>query len=181
VAGGLNAGSGRAYRLDPHSLPVRSFAEAGGTAGPAFVIERSRAVVRRAAGDPVTIPVSEYRGVAVRMESTGDNGEVRAHVELLHTDASLTLPLAATDDPYAVYDDWQAWAKTLGLPLVVVGQDGSVSGPLAGMGGIIAARPTPRRRHSYFAARRPRFLTRRKPGAASEPGRIAGREIIARD
>ena len=181
MAGGAIAGSGRLFRLDPQSLPARSFAEAGGAAGPAFVIERGRAIVHRAGGDSVVVPVAEYRGVSVRMESTGDAGAVRAFVELLHADASLTLTLAVTDDPYDIYADWQGWAKTLNLPLLVVGQDGSIGGPLAGMGGIIAARPQPRRRHSYFAARRPRFLTRRKPGAVDSGVRVAGREIIARD
>ncbi len=181
MAGGATAGSGRAFRLDPHTLPVRSFAEAGAATAAAFVIEHTHAVVRRAAGDTVTVPVAEYRGVAVRMESTGDNGEVRAYVELLHADASLTLPLAVTDDPYDIYADWQAWAKALDLPLLVVGQDGSVGGPLAGMGGIIAARPQPRRRHSFFAQRRPRFLARRKAGRPGAAPRVEGREIIARD
>lgn len=178
MAGGATAGS--AYRLDPHALPARGFAT-GGVAGPAFVIEQRRALVRRAAGEPVAVPLSDYRGVAVRMESTGDDGEVRAFVELLHADPSLTLPLAVTDDPYAIAGDWQDWAKALNLPLLVVGQDGSVGAPLAGMGGVIAARPLPRRRHSYFAGRRPRFLTRRKPGRPGPTQRITGREIIARD
>jgi hypothetical protein len=180
VAGGAIAGSGRVYRLDPHSLPVRGFA-LGGTADPAFTIDRGRAVVRRPSGDPVSVPVSDYRGVAVRMESSGDNGEVRAFVELLHADPSLTLKLAVTDDPYEIAADWQTWARTLSLPLLVVGQDGSVGAPLAGMGGIIAAKPKPRRRHSFFADRRPRFLVRRKTGTLDVSLRIAGREIIARD
>jgi hypothetical protein len=180
VAGGATAGSIRAYRLDPHRLPARGFAT-GGAAGPAFVIEQRRAIVRPAAADAVTVPVTDYRGVAVRMESTGDNGEVRAFVELLHADPSLTLPLAVTDDPYEIAGDWQDWAKTLGLPLLVVGQDGSVGAPLAGMGGIIAARPLPRRRHSFFAGRRPRFLTRRKVGHVDAALRVEGREIIARN
>ena len=182
MAGGAIAGSGRAYRLDPHTLPARSFAQAGGAAGTAFVIERERAIVRRApSGDSVSVPVGDYRGVAVRMESTGTNGEVRAYVELLHADPSLTLPLAITDDPYDIARDWQAWARALNLPLLVVGQDGSVGATLSGMGGIIAARPMPRRRHSFFTRRRPRFLTRRKVGRANTPARIEGREIIARD
>lgn len=182
MAGGATVGSGRAYRLDPHTLPARGFATVGGAAGAAFTIERERAVVRRApSGDPVSVPVAEYRGVAVRMESTGDDGEVRAYVELLHADASLTLPLAATDDPYEIAGDWQAWARALNLPLLVVGQDGSIGTTLAGMGGIVAARPLPRRRHSFFAKRRPRFLARRKVGRIDSAIRIAGREIIARD
>lgn len=180
MAGGATAGSGRVFRLDPHQLPVRGFSPSG-AADPAFVIDRGRALVRRPSGDAVSVPVAEYRGVAVRMESTGDNGEVRAFVELLHTDPSLTLPLAVTDDPYEIAADWQTWARTLSLPLLIVGQDGSIGAPLAGMGGILAAKPKPRRRHSFFADRRPRFLVRRKVGRLDVSLIIDGREIIARD
>lgn len=181
MSGGAFAGSSRVYRLDPHSLPVRSFAEAGGDSARVFVIERDRAVVRRASGETLTVALRDYRGVAVRMEPVGNTGAVRAWVELLHQDTSLTLPLAETDDPYDIYADWQGWAKTLNLPLLIVGQDGSVKGPLAGMGGVIAARTVPRRRHSFFAKRRPRFLTRRKTGSSEGLAHVAGREIIARD
>ena len=136
--------------------------------------------MRRAAGDTVTVPVAEYRASPCAWNRPATPARC-AHVELLHADASLTLTLAVTDDPYDIYADWQAWAKALGLPLLVVGQDGSVGGPLAGMGGIIAARPQPRRRHSFFAQRRPRFLARRKAGSPGAAPRIEGREIIARD
>jgi hypothetical protein len=45
----------------------------------------------------------------------------------------------------------------------------------------MVAMPKPRRRHSYFAARRPRFLVRRKVGVRSAAARLdAAREIIAR-
>jgi hypothetical protein len=46
---------------------------------------------------------------------------------------------------------------------------------------MIVARPKPRRRHSYFAKRRPRFLTRRKVGHLDAVRVVFGREIIARD
>lgn len=182
MGGGASAGTSRATRLDPANLPARSFP--AGNTGPAFVIDRDRAVVRRAEGGSetlFTVPVASYRGVAVRMESTGGNGEVRAFVELLHSDPSLTLPLAVTDEPYDIEDDWRAWGAALDLPLLVIGQDGSVAAPLSGpVRGIAMASAKPRRRHSYFAARRPRFLTRRKVGRTGEPARIEGREIIAR-
>jgi hypothetical protein len=184
VAGGATAGSSRTYRLDPHTLPARSFPSSG-VAGPAFVIDRDRAVVRRSAIAGVamlTVPVAAYRGVAVRMESTGDTGEVCAFIELLHAEPSLTLTLAITDEPYDIEDDWRAWGAALKLPLLVVGQDGSVAAPLAGPYPSIAVAPAkPRRRHSFFAARRPRFLARRKVGRSAAGVRVDGREIIARD
>ncbi|NKF31787.1 hypothetical protein HER21_35720, partial [Pseudomonas sp. BGM005] len=39
----------------------------------------------------------------------------------------------------------------------------------------------PRRRHSYFANRRPRFLVRRTTGQLGVAMRIEGKEIIARN
>ena len=177
----VTVGSGRCFRLDPFVLPA-----AGATSnGEAFVIERDRARICRTftANGPtmeVAVPLSAYRGVAVRMESTGDNGEVRAFIQLLHTDTALTVTLAESDMPENLAADWQAWGRTLGLPLLVVGQDGSIGEPLAGHG-LNAARPKPRRYHSYFAKRRPRFLTRRKTGVSNNVERIRGREIIARN
>ena len=38
----------------------------------------------------------------------------------------------------------------------------------------------PRRRHSYFADRRPRFLVRRSTGSLGMSMKIEGKEIIAR-
>ena len=72
------------------------------------------------------MPVAAYRGVAVRMEPIGDNGDVRVFVELLHADPTLTLPLVVADEPEEIAADWQAWGRALNLPLLVVGQDGTV-------------------------------------------------------
>ena len=182
MAGGATVGSSRAYRLDPHTLPARGSPFGGGVAAAAFIIERDHAIVSRpvTGGGTLTVPLAAYRGVAVRMEAIGDNGDVRAFVELLHADPTLTLQLAMTDDPEEIAGDWQAWGRTLNLPLLIVGQDGSVGAPLA-QTGIRMARPKPRRRHSYFAKRRPRFLTRRKTGRPELMQTLTGREIIARD
>jgi hypothetical protein len=185
VTGGATAGLIPGYRIDPHTLPARNF-PVSGVAGPAFVLDRDRAVVRvtaSAGAAMLTVPVAAYRGVAVRMESTGGNGEVRAFIELLHAEPGLTLTLAVTDEPYDIEDDWRAWGAALKLPLLIVGQDGSVAAPLAGPYPSIAVASTkPRRRHSYFASRRPRFLARRKVGHLTPaPVQVEGREIIARD
>ncbi len=186
MAGEATAGSSRVFRLDPHSLPVHGSAQCGGTADTAFILDRERAIVRRqrhAAVPPLTltVPLMSYRGVAVRIETAGTDGEVRVFVELLHKDPALTLPLIVGDEPEEVAADWQAWGRALGLPLLVIGQDGSVSEPLDDLGGVMAAPPKPRRRHSFFAGRRPRFLTRRKTGHRHPTETLSGREIIARN
>ena len=185
MAGEATAGSGRVYRLDPHTLPVHGSAQSGGIANTAFILERDRAIVQRLrrSGPPLTltVPLESYQGVSVRMEPADAVGQVRVFVELLHKDPALTLPLIVGDEPEDVAADWQAWGRALKLPLLVVGQDGSVSDPLGDLGGIIAAPPRPRRRHSFFAGRRPRFLTRRKTGHSRPTECLAGREIIARN
>lgn len=190
MAGGATVGSSRGFRLDPHTLPARAVPHAGDGAAATFIIERERALIRRAVplaagsvvtGGMISVPVGDFAGVSVRMESTGEHGEVRGYVELLHTDPALTLPLTISDDPEEVAADWQAWSRTLNLPLLIVGQDGTVNAPLANVHGVHMTRAKPRRRHSYFAQRRPRFLTRRKPGRVGEAIRVHGREIIARD
>jgi hypothetical protein len=183
---GASAGSGHSYRLDPAILPVCHAAPAVGSTGEAaFILDRERAVVRRGkrSDSPVmaTVPVASYAGVAVRMKAIGNAGAIRVFVEVLHADPSLTLQLAVADSPEAVAADWQAWGRALDLPLLIVGQDGTVSQPLKEMGGLVVTPPKQRRHHSFFADRRPRFLTRRKTGRDGENEQIAGREIIARD
>ncbi len=184
MAGGATVGSGRHIRLDPHTLPARGFPLFGDAAAATFVIEHDRVVVSLPVGagpaQSVAVPLAAYRGVSVRMEAVGDNGDVRAFVELLHADTTLTLTLATSDAPEELAGDWQAWGRTLGLPLLIVGQDGSVSAPLFGRS-VTMAPPKPRRRYSYFAKRRPRFLTRRKTGRPELMERLTGREIIARN
>jgi hypothetical protein len=178
LASGRSAGSGRAYRLDPFALPARS----GGPG--AFTIERDRVVLVRQGrgGQPavtVSIPVKSYAGVAVRMAATDAAGGIEVVVELLHRDPQLTLPLIVAGEPEDVAADWQAWGRALNLPLLVVEQDGTVRAPLDRVGALVVGEAKPRRRHSFFAGRRPRFLARRKPGRPGVPEVLAGREIIA--
>jgi len=188
VAGGASAGSSRAFRLDPFTLPVRYAATLGSGARRAeatILLDRDEAVVRRTspAGAPLTfrISVKTFDGVAVRMMPVGHDGALEVTVELMHRDPALSLPLMIADDPADVAADWQAWGRTLRLPLLVIGQDGTVSAPVEQLGGVTLRPPKPRRRHSFFADRRPRFLTRRKTGRAGTPEIVTAREIIARD
>jgi hypothetical protein len=188
VAGGASAGSSRAFRLDPFTLPVRYAATLGGGARrteATILLDRDQAVVQRLspAGAPLTfrISVKTFDGVAVRMTPVGHDGAIEVTVELMHRDPALSLPLMIADDPADVAADWQAWGRTLGLPLLVVGQDGTVAAPIERLGGVTLQPPKPRRRHSFFADRRPRFLARRKTGRAGVAEILAGREITAPD
>lgn len=170
-------------RLDPFALPV-SFAEplAGKPPGAATsaVIDVDRVVVTRPLGD-ITLPIKAYRGVAARMAANPATGGIRVVLELNHRDPALTLTLASADDPAELAADWLAWSRALRLPMLIVDHNGVVSRPDDMVGAVKVRLAKPRRMHSYFAARRPRFLARRKTGWAREPEVISGREMIARD
>jgi hypothetical protein len=178
---GATLGSSRASRLDPRSLPASASITSGRAAGTVFTIDGEAATLSRPAhGSRATrVPLTAYRGVAVRMEG-GNAGAVRVFVELLHSEPALTLPLIVADDPTDAAADWQAWGRALKLPLLVVAADGTVSQPLSSLGALTVFPAKPRRRHAFFAERRPRFLARRKPGRRGSLERLSGREIIAR-
>lgn len=172
---GATAGSSRFFRLDPHTLPVRH-ADRGG----AFILDRDRAVVRRdlhGIAATLDVPVTAYRGIAVRMFAEGEDS-LRVVVELMHRDPALTLPLMVADDAEEAAADWIAWGRALGLPLLFVEQDGTVSSP-AGESDTTAI--AARRAGRPFRGRRSRFARRRKTGTFTAIERLEGREIIARD
>ena len=178
----------RCFRIDPATLPVRYSAPIGKGARrveAVIVLDREQAIVRRPSlgGVPLTfrLPVKTFEGVAVAMTPIGEDGDIEVMVELRHRDPALSVPLAVAEDPGEISADWQAWGRTLGLPLLIVGLDGTVEKPVDRIGPLLRHEPKPRRRHSFFAGRRPRFLTRRKTGLQGSIEILSAREIIARD
>jgi hypothetical protein len=181
VIGGATAGSSRNFRLDPCTLPVRSVTAGHGKDRASFFLDRDKAVMQRGSGDNparVAIPIEEYDGVAVRIATVEPT--VRLTLELLHADPELVLPLAIGGETEGMANDWEAWGRELELPLLVVLPDGTVSRYDRASQGVQFGPVKPRRRHSHFVARRPRFLTRRKTGRPGPVERLAFREIIAR-
>ncbi len=169
-------------RLDPFALPV-SFAVpmAGRSPGGAIsaTIDRDQAIVARPGGRSV-VPMRAFRGVAVRI-AADEAGEVVASLELNHPDCEMSLTLTVAEDPAELAADWKAWSRCLGLPMLLIEPNGRVSCPVETLGQVEVAAPKPRRMHSYFADRRPRFLARRKTGWRKEAERFVGEEIIARN
>ncbi|MEA2898531.1 MAG: hypothetical protein QOJ84_4146 [Bradyrhizobium sp.] len=166
---GINpAGSSRALRLDPLSLPVSFAAHDIRADGGVRQIElhRERVILRRAVHGmrmAVNIRVSDFLGVAMRA-----NGDGRMLV-LVHRDPSLSIPLCVSGDSDEIASAWQIWSDIFALPQLP--EDSS-------------REPAPRRRRrNAIRARRPKFLVRRRAGGLLNP---AGnyqdeREIIARD
>lgn len=166
---GINpAGSSRALRLDPLSLPVRYDAHDIRADGGVRQIElhRERVVLRRAVHGmrmAVNVRVSDFLGVALRGI---DDAQM---LVLAHRDPSLTIPLCVSSDREEIAAAWQMWSDIFALPQL---PEDKANEP--------AAR---RRRHNAIRARRPKFLVRRRAGDLLNPANIhqGEREIIARD
>ena len=185
---GASVGSSRNHRLDPTALPlhyIATFDEGGRSRQSTIYLDHRQAIIKRRSsiGAPLTVclPVSGFDGVAVRMSPIGDAGDIEVIVELRHRDPALSLPLLVADDPAEIADDWRAWGEVLNLPLLIVDRDDRVIAAESRAGALGRVPPHQRRRHSFFAERRPRFLARRKSGQPGRLERLYAREIIARD
>src|SRR5262245_7934919 len=183
------AGSSRAQRLDPFSLPVRFPARDAGADERVRIVElhRERVVMRRAVqGIPmsVSVPVAAFRGVSVRIIKNDDGTAATIAVVLEHRDAGLSTELFASDDGDEIVTEWQTWGRVLGLPLLVVERNGELHEPFQRLGAVRVSKVAPRRRRrGAVRKRRPSILLRRRPGRMPERPMIHcdEREIIARN
>ncbi len=162
------AGSGRALRLDPTSLPLSFEAIDPRADGSVRHIElhRERVILRRELHGmrmAIKISVSDFLGVAVRGI---DDSKM---LVLVHRDPALSIPLGVTSDDATIQSAWDMWSATFALPQL---PDEVTREP--------AQR---RRRRNAIRDRRPKFLVRRRVGhLLNAPARYAGsREIIARN
>ncbi len=184
---GGTAGSSRDLRLDPLALPARFAASDESADGRMRTVElhRERVVLRRALRGikmAVNLPVSAYRGVAIRMERI-EVGQHRMVLTLEHRDPGLSIPLFAAFNADDIVAEWQLWGRVLSLPLLVIDADGDLREPLPRMGGVRIAPPAARRRRrTALRKRRPRIVFRRRAAriAPDTPVHRGEREIIAR-
>ena len=166
---GINpAGSSRALRLDPLSLPLSFDAHDVRADGSVRNIElhRERVVLRRAVQGmrmSVNISVRDFLGVGLRGL---DDAQA---LMLVHRDPSLSIPLLVSSDADEIASASLAWSEIFALPQL---PEDKVCEP--------AAR---RRRHNAIRGRRPKFLVRRRAGDLLNAANIheGEREIIARD
>lgn len=167
TSGSNPAGSSRALRLDPLSLPVSFAAHDIRADGGMRQVElhREHVVLRRAIQGmrmAVNVRVRDFLGVALR---GSDDAQM---LVLLHRDPSLTIPLCVSADAEEIETAWQTWSEIFSLPQL---QDNS-------------REPTARRRRrNVIRLRRPKFLMRRRVGALLNQANIyrGEREIIARN
>ncbi|WP_416798368.1 DUF6101 family protein [Ciceribacter azotifigens] len=180
------AWAGATLRLDPSRFPHQityALREAAGDV--TITIDERGAILRKvlpSSGLPLSfaLPARAFRGVAARAIDHGD-GEVTVTLELHHEDPDLCIPLLVAHDLCDIAADWRGWADAFRIPMLMVEGDG-IARPLEEHLGDVKARAIqPRRRHSYFAQRRPRFLVRRSTGSLGVAMKISGKEIIARN
>ena len=169
TSGSNPAGSRRARRLDPLSLPLSFHAHDTRADGGVRRIElhRERVVLHRAVKGmrmAINVRVSDFLGVALR--GLDDDAQM---LVLAHRDPALNIPLCVSSDRDELVSAWQMWSDIFGLPQL---PEAKTREP--------AQR---RRRHNAIRARRPKFLVRRRAGNPLGELSMHGgeREIIARD
>ena len=177
--------AGATLRLDPTRFPQQLTLDTGKGAGDvAITLDERGAVLRKvlqSSGLPLSfaLPARAFKGVAARAIDHG-NGSVTVTLELHHDDPDLCIPLLVAHDLCDIAADWRSWSEKFRIPMLMVEADG-VARPLEDHLGTVRTKDSrPRRRHSYFADRRPRFLVRRSTGSLGLAMRIEGKEIIAR-
>ena len=155
---------GDAHRVDPRAEGVRSFAMGDAR----YRIDARGAVVTRGTiARP--LPARAFEGIAARAMEAED-GTVTVTLELMHADASLSVPVLVARDLHDVAADWRAWSARTGLPMLMVESNGSVEELDVS---------TPRVEDDAEAAPRPRFRARHAVGLGIAM-RIGGREAVAR-
>jgi hypothetical protein len=189
TGGTIPAGSGRTLlRLDPFALPVSFPAYDAGADGEIRQVEldRERVVVRRAVqGIPMTVgvPVSDFRGLTLRVVSFADGGPKAIAIVLEHADAALSIPLYVASDGEDIIIICKAWSRVLRLPLLTDPHPRPRRQTVR-LGALVIGKVAQRRRRrAAIKHRRPSILMRRKPGRLpQEAVRYQGeREIIARN
>lgn len=101
-------------------------------------------------------------GLALRLASPeGEDELFEIAVTDEHGAVALALGPYPADDVVAV---WRSLGGASGLPLLVQAPDGSLSAPYPQIGPLKLGTSRMRRRIGLLTGRRPRFLTRRKPG-----------------
>ncbi|BCJ91674.1 hypothetical protein IZ6_24090 [Terrihabitans soli] len=157
----------RAVKADPARLPFEFNVPEAANLAERAPEEADRIEAARRLGDgasKIVLPLSDYRGVAIRLLPGATETEDRVAVVLSHTAPAQEVILYLADDDFDVIAEWRLWATTLGLPLLMEGLDGRTIAAEDRLGEVEVSRPRPRRRHSLLSGRRPRFLTRRRTG-----------------
>ncbi|MGV3491862.1 MAG: DUF6101 family protein [Devosia sp.] len=115
----------------------------------------------------IKVPVDEFVGVAVSTRIS-EEGLLSSAIELVHGDPELNYRVFEEVGNANVVAEWQNWGKKLRLPLYIKAGDGNLLPYSQTVDGVALGSKTERRRLVAEAARRPRFLNRRKPGESAQ-------------
>lgn len=119
-------------------------------------------------------------GVVLRRR-LGEDGRELFEVAVAFGADRADTPVHLAADDESVIARWRRFAKDLGLKLVIESADGTQTVCYEQLGPLRLGEVRIRRRLGATMRRRPRFLTRRKPGCApAQPAVHREREIIAR-
>lgn len=111
----------------------------------------------------IKVPVTEFVGVAVSTRIS-EEGLLSSAIELVHGDPDLNYRVFEEIGNANVVAEWQNWGRKLRLPLYIKAGDGNLLPYSQTVDGVALGASHDRRRLAADAARRPRFLNRRKPG-----------------
>lgn len=161
-----SASGDRVHKTEPARLSLRPIpSDTSAYANEGLILPETErlALARRfgAVAMKITLPLSAYRGVAIRILQGASEAEDRIAVVLSHKDDAFEVPLYEAADDSDVIAEWRKWGNALGLPLLMEGTDGHLVAAENRLGEVAVERPRPRRRGA-FLARRPRFLIRRR-------------------
>lgn len=117
-----------------------------------------------------------WSGVALRLANPTGEDE---RFELALTAGDGRSVVVANVDHLDAVALWRDFGLRSGLPLLLESVDGKVSQPFPQLGRVALGPVRIRRRHAFLNGRRPRFLTRRKPGRLAElPVVVGGERLI---
>jgi len=159
-------GEGRMPRTRP--LTPRHFGPANdnGPREPVKTVTVRKTLEKSGVEIKIKVPVTEFIGVAVATSIT-EEGVLSSAIELVHGDPDLNYRVFEEIGNSNVVAEWQNWGRKLRLPLYIKAGDGNLLPYSQQVDGVMLGVNHERRRLAADAARRPRFLNRRKPGESA--------------
>ncbi len=156
-------GDGRMPRTRP--LTPRHFGPANdnGPKDPVKTVTVRKTLEKSGVEIKLKVPVEEFVGVAVST-TISEDGVLKSAIELVHGDPDLNYRVFEEIGNANIVAEWQNWGKKLRLPLYIKAGDGNLLPYSQTVDGVALGGTHERRRLAAEAARRPRFLNRRKPG-----------------
>ena len=151
----------------PHARRAFGAANDNGPREPVKTVTVRRKLEKSGVAIKIKVPVNEFVGVAVAT-AISEEGVLRSSIELVHGDPELNYQVFEEVGNANVVAEWQNWGRKLRLPLFIKAGDGSLLPYSQQVDGVALGMAHDRRRLAAEAARRPRFLNRRKPGLQPE-------------